>query len=182
MEERKEHRVDAGILRHRLSDIGTSRDRTGHFDRERVVHKEQGLLRHDGRTALGVCHIWVGVVELRKRIVQAQTIHVAVDATTVRVRFVRNVGGLAADNGAQLTRELQHRVSDGFKIEAVQISAPEEAITRIELQRINGTLSSDERIEVRIGVQAVGGARHDEAVHPLDGPAVRHELAGEPIE
>ena len=108
MEERKEHRVDAGILRHRLGDFRPGGHRSGHFDGEWVVHEEQRLLRHDGRTALGVCHIWVGVVELRKRIVQAQPIHVAVDAATVGVRFVRNIGGLAADNGAQLTRELQH--------------------------------------------------------------------------
>ena len=64
----------------------------------------------------------------------------------------------------------------------MQVSTPEQAIAGIKLRRIDGALLHDERVDVWIGVQAIGRTRHDEAVHPLQGPAILGEFAGEPIQ
>ena len=158
-----------------------------HFHGKPGVHHEQALGGHGGAVAPGGGFVGQGKVEglhLRGHLVAVERgvngAAVGVELPVGAVFVARpagadrggDQGGRSAARGVEFAGHRQHGVAHRFVFEPAAVEAPQQAVVRV----------AGDLLWRRTAGLLVGGRSHDEAVQPLDRPAVLDEIAGQPVE
>ena len=134
-----------------------------------AIHQEQRLLGHDRFHALGSTHVRVGKVEHLIHVRQGGPIHVSIHRAARRLDLPDRTSALG---GVEVVAQHEQGIAHRLEIQTAQIPFIEQGVVRIDL--------AVGRI-VRRALLIHGGI-HDQPVQLLDGPALGHEPARQPVE